>query len=75
MANATWPPSVRDEDRWTIDAMDRQIRESRQSAEQMRRRAHELRDEAAATDIKGVREACLALAERYEREAASRVAA
>ena len=58
-----------------IDAMERQVRESRQSVEEMRARARELRDEAAAAEIKGIRVAKLALADRYEQEAASRVAA
>jgi hypothetical protein len=64
-----------DEDRWVIDAFERQLREGRKSVEELRKRARELREEAAAAEIKGIREACLALADRYEQEAVSRVAA
>lgn len=75
MASVTWPPYLLDEDRELIDAMERQVHESRQSIEELRGRASELRAQAAATDIKGVRDAKLALADCYEQEAASRVAA
>lgn len=71
----TWPPYLTDEDRELIDAMERQVHESRRSIEELRSRAGELREEAAATDIKGIRDAKLALADCYEQEAAARVAA
>jgi hypothetical protein len=74
MADVAWPP-VLTEDRWLIDAMERQVHESRQTVEELRARARELRAEAKATDIRGIRDASLALAECYEQEAASRLAA
>ncbi len=74
MANVVWPHLI-DEDRPLIDAMERQVHESRQSVEELRARACELRDEAAATDISGIRDTKLALADCYEQEAVSRVAA
>ncbi|HWY19296.1 MAG TPA: hypothetical protein VNY27_11365 [Solirubrobacteraceae bacterium] len=36
-------PVLPDEDRWLADTMDRRLRDSTQSAEQLRSRAHELR--------------------------------
>ncbi|MHB1468360.1 MAG: hypothetical protein ACYCU0_05960 [Solirubrobacteraceae bacterium] len=74
MAELQWP-ELFDEDRWLIGAMERQVHESRQSAEGLRERARELRDQAEATDIRGIRNASIALAECYEQEAASRLAA
>jgi hypothetical protein len=41
-----------------------------QAPEELRARANELRAEAEATDIKGIRDAALALADRYEEAAA-----
>jgi OAR motif len=75
MASVTWPPRVIDDDNWVLEAMERQVHESRQSVAELRRKAREHREQAAATDIKGVRDAKLALADLYEQEAASRVAA
>lgn len=74
MADVQWP-ELFDEDRWLTGAFERQLREGRKSAEQLRARARALRDDAAASDIKGVRDAKLALADCYEQTAASRVAA
>lgn len=73
-------PSLRDEDRWLTDAMEGRLGESRQSPEDMRARARELRAEAdrtdiKRTDIKGMREAKLALAGRYEQAATARLTA
>jgi hypothetical protein len=68
-------PSLRDEDRWLTDAMEGRLAESRQSPEDMRARARELRTEADRTDIRGVREAKLALADRYEQAATARLTA
>lgn len=42
--------------------------------DELRKRAGELREEAASTDILGHREAALTLANRYERAAAARFA-
>ena len=72
MADVRWP-DLFDQDRWLIDAMDRQVRDSRQSVEELRKRARELRDQAKSTDIRGIRTASVALAERYEQEADSRL--
>jgi hypothetical protein len=55
--------------------MERRLRESNQSAEELRARARALRGEADATDIRGIRQAKLALADCYEQVAASRLAA
>jgi hypothetical protein len=74
MAALSWP-QLREEDQWLTDAMDRQLRESTQSPEEMRARACELRAQAEQTDIKGIRDACLALAAHYEQAAADRLVA
>jgi hypothetical protein len=55
--------------------MDRRLCDSTQSAEQLRSRAHELRAEAEQSDVSGIRNAALALAERYEQTAAARLSA
>jgi hypothetical protein len=64
-----------DEDRWLPDAMDRRLRDSAQSTEQLRARARELRAEAEQSDVQGIRTAASALAERYEQTAAARLSA
>lgn len=45
-----------------------------QTPEQLQTRAKELRAEAAQAEIKGIRDAALVLAERYEEAAARRLA-
>ena len=55
--------------------MDRRLRDSTQSAEQLRSRARELRAEAEQSDVSGIRNAALALAERYEQTATARLSA
>lgn len=65
MSVRPWP-QLRDEDRWLIDLMEERLHKTRQSPEELRARAEELRGEAERTDIRGFREAALALAERYE---------
>lgn len=67
----SWP-MLHEEDRWLTQAMDQLIRESTQSADQLRVRARELRDEAARSNLRGIRQASLVLANRYERAAAER---
>jgi hypothetical protein len=52
--------------------MQRTMYESSQTPEELRTRARELRDRAALTDLRGVREANLAIAERKELVAALR---
>ena len=51
------------------------LRDTTQSPEHLRARAGELRTQAEQSDIKGVRDASLALAGRYEDAAAARLAA
>jgi hypothetical protein len=72
MAARPWP-ELRDEDRWLIDAMERRISDTTQSPDELRARAQELRADAAASDVKGVRDAKLALADRYEQAAVTRL--
>jgi hypothetical protein len=66
-------PELHEEDRWLIAAMEERLRESTQSPEELRVRARELREQAEQSDIKGIRDASLALAERYEDAAATRL--
>lgn len=68
-------PVLRDEDRWLTDEMDRRLRDSPQSTEQLRARALELRAEAEQSEVQGIRDATLALAERYEQAARVRLSA
>jgi hypothetical protein len=55
--------------------MDSRLRESTQSADELRGRAHALRAEAEQSDEPGIRDAALALAERYEQAASARLSA
>ena len=55
--------------------MEDQLRDSTQSPERLQARAGELRTQADQSDIKGVRDASLALAGRYHDAAAARQAA
>lgn len=66
-------PDLLEEDRWLITEMEERIRESKWSSEELAERARELRAQAGETDIKGFREASLALASRYEAAAATRL--
>lgn len=68
-------PVLHEEDQWLTDAMEGRLRDSTQSAEQLRTRARELRAEAVRSDVKGIRDAALALAERYEQAATMRLSA
>jgi hypothetical protein len=74
MAALSWP-TLNEEDQWLIGAMEQQLRESTQTPQELRTQARELRAEAEQTDIKGIRDACLALAAHYEQAAADRLAA
>jgi hypothetical protein len=67
--------AVHDEYRQMRELMDELPADSSQSPEGMRARAAELREEAEACRIKGEREAALALADRYECAATSRLSA
>lgn len=68
-------PKLPDEDRWLAELMDQRLRETTQSAEGLRARAAELRAQADQSELKGTRDAALALADRYEQAAASRLTA
>lgn len=68
-------PVLQDEDRWLADTMERRLHDSTQSAEQLCARAHDLRAEADQSDVKGIRDAALALAERYEHAATALLSA
>jgi hypothetical protein len=70
----SWP-QLHEEDQWLTDAMEQQLRESTQTPDELRTQARELRAEAEQTDIKGIRDAALALAAHYEQAAADRLAA
>jgi hypothetical protein len=65
-------PELPEEYRWTTELMDSLLAKSDQSPEGMRARADELREEAAASGVKGQREAALVLASHYEAAAESR---
>lgn len=64
-----------DKHRWAIELMEELLEQTEQPARELSARAEELRAQAAQTDIEGYREAALALADRYEQAAASRLAA
>lgn len=72
MAMRPWP-AVPEEHRWTIESAEEMLENTTQTPEQLSVRARELRGDAEATDIKGFRDAWIALAERYEALAASRL--
>lgn len=63
-------PDIPAEDRWAIELMEERLEKSWRTPDELLGRANELRAEAVATDIKGVRDAALALADRYEQAAA-----
>jgi hypothetical protein len=63
-------PEVLPEDRWAIELMEERLTRTVQTREQLRGRASDLRAQAEATEVRGVRDACLALADRYEETAA-----
>jgi hypothetical protein len=69
MSTDRWP-ALREQDRWLVRAMEDQLLESMRSPYELRSRASELRAEAKQSDINGIREASLALAEHYEAAAA-----
>jgi hypothetical protein len=68
-------PAVPEEHRWTIELMEELLEETTDTPAELTARAGELREEAEANEIKGQRDAALALADRYEQAAASRLAA
>lgn len=74
MVDVNWP-HMREEDRWLTGAFEDLLGDGSESADQMRTRARELREEAEREEIRGIRAAKLALADCYEQTAASRLAA
>lgn len=74
MPASPWP-KLNDEDHWLIGAVEKEIRESKRTPEELRAKARKLRAQAEQTDIKGVRDACQALAAHYEQAAADRLVA
>lgn len=73
MAVHPWP-DIPDKHRWVLELMEEQLGQTTQPARELSARADELRAQAAQTDIEGYRDAALALADRYERAAAARLA-
>lgn len=73
MAAHPWP-DVPDEQRWALELMEERLQRTSQPPQELSARAGELRAQAAKTDIKGFRDAALALADRYEQAAAARLA-
>lgn len=74
MSSARPWPVLPEEDRWAIELMEERLIDPWQTPEQLQTRAKELRAEAAQAEIKGIRDAALVLAERYEEAAARRLA-
>lgn len=70
MSARPWP-ALREEDRWLIAAMEERLRRDGQDPSELRARAGELRAQAERSNIEGVRDAALAIAERYEDIAAT----
>jgi hypothetical protein len=60
-----WPETT-SEGRWAIGVLEELLQSPDESPEELRERAHELRDEAERTEIPGHAEVALALADRYE---------
>jgi hypothetical protein len=71
MAVRPWPDIP---DRWSIDLMEELLADTEQTPDELRARARQLRGEADRTDIDGYRDAYLALADRYEQAASTRLA-
>jgi hypothetical protein len=66
-------PEVPSEARWVIEAMEEQLEETTATPQELATHARELRARAAAADNEGSRQAALAVAERYEQLAATRL--
>jgi hypothetical protein len=70
MSSVTPWPEVPADQHWAIELMEERLEKTVQTPEELRERASELRAQAEATDSRGVRDASLALADRYEQTAA-----
>lgn len=66
-------PSLEEEDAWLIGAFEEQIARGDRSPDELRQRACELRQQASDSEFKGMQDASLAMADRYEAAAAARV--
>ncbi len=73
MASVRPWPEILEEDKWLIELMEERFEKTPLSPEELRARAAELRRQADETDMAAYREMALALAERYEETAASRL--
>lgn len=73
MASVRPWPEILEEDKWLIELMEEQFEKTPLSPEELRGRAAELRRQADETGMSACREMALALAERYEETAASRL--
>jgi len=73
MTAHSWP-DIPDEQRWALKLMEERLEQTAQPPRELSARADELRAQAAQTDITGYRDAALALADRYEQAAATRLA-
>lgn len=67
-------PELRKEDRPLIDLMEDILKKTQESPEDLHAAAEALRAEATKTDIGGIRDANLALADRYDLAATGRTA-
>ena len=74
MAVRPWP-EIPEEQRWALELMEERLEHTDQTPEELLARADELRTQAAESEIRGVREASLALADRYVEAASARLAA
>lgn len=73
MAVRPWP-DVPEDQRWALEFMEERLERTDQTPEELLARADELRAQAAAAEISGIREASLALADRYAEAASARLA-
>ena len=70
-----WPP-LAEEDQWLIALMEERLADGFHTADKLRARAKELREEARTAEFEdGYLHAVLALADRYEAAAAARAGA
>jgi hypothetical protein len=69
-----WPEGLVDAHPEVVRLFEETFAQTTQTPEELRARARELREEAERTEVLGYREVAIALADRYEQAAASRVA-
>ena len=73
MASVRLWPEILEEDKWLIELMEERFEKTPLSPKELRDRAAELRRQADENDMAAYREMALALAERYEETATSRL--